>query len=93
MIGSGNNQKSMAYVENVAAFLYFVTQLKAGRHIFNYVDKPDFTMNQLTEIICLALQKQKSDLRIPYSLGLLAGYGFDLLAKIMGKIFRLVVFG
>lgn len=87
MIGSGNNQKSMAYVENVAAFLYFVTQLKAGRHIFNYVDKPDFTMNQLTEIICLALQKQKSDLRIPYSLGLLAGYGFDLLAKIMGKNF------
>ncbi|WGL95352.1 NAD-dependent epimerase/dehydratase family protein [Arsenophonus nasoniae] len=87
MIGSGNNQKSMAYVENVAAFLYFVTQLKAGRHIFNYVDKPDFTMNQLTAIICLALQKQKSDLRIPYSLGLLAGYGFDLLAKIMGKNF------
>lgn len=87
MIGSGNNQKSMAYVENVAAFLYFVTKLKAGRHIFNYVDKPDFTMDQLTEIICLALQKQKSNLRIPYSLGLLAGYCFDLLAKITGKNF------
>lgn len=87
MIGSGNNRKSMAYVENVAAFLYFVTKLKAGRHVFNYVDKPDFTMDQLTEIICLALQKQKSNLRIPYSLGLLAGYCFDLLAKITGKNF------
>lgn len=87
MIGSGSNQKSMAYVENVAAFLYFVTKLTAGRHIFNYVDKPDFTMDQLTEIICLALQKQKSNFRIPYSLGLLAGYGFDLLAKITGKNF------
>lgn len=40
MIGSGNNQKSMAYVENIAAFLYFFTKLIAGRHIFNYVDKP-----------------------------------------------------
>ncbi|MFS1539638.1 MAG: NAD-dependent epimerase/dehydratase family protein [Candidatus Phlomobacter fragariae] len=87
MIGSGNNQKSMAYVENVAAFLYFVTKLKAGRHIFNYVDKPDFTMNQLTDIICQALQKQKSNLRVPYSLGILAGYCFDLFAKISGKNF------
>ncbi|RXK32950.1 hypothetical protein BBD39_04170 [Arsenophonus endosymbiont of Bemisia tabaci Asia II 3] len=44
-------------------------------------------MDQLTEIICLALQKQKSNLRIRYSLGLLAGYCFDVLAKITGKNF------
>lgn len=30
MIGSGHNQKSMGYVENVVAFLYFTTKLKVG---------------------------------------------------------------
>ncbi|MFV9997034.1 MAG: hypothetical protein AB8W37_03345 [Arsenophonus endosymbiont of Dermacentor nuttalli] len=44
-------------------------------------------MNELTDIICQALQKQKSNFRIPYSLGILAGYCFDLLAKITGKNF------
>ncbi|HGJ5876122.1 MAG TPA: hypothetical protein ACHBX0_06635 [Arsenophonus sp.] len=44
-------------------------------------------MNQLTDIICQALQKYKSNFRISYSLGILVGYCFDLLAKITGKNF------
>lgn len=52
MIGAGNNQKSMAYVENVAAFIYFATTFTTGKHVFNYIDKPDFTMNELTTVIC-----------------------------------------
>ncbi|SFU96522.1 NAD-dependent epimerase/dehydratase family protein [Xenorhabdus koppenhoeferi] len=87
MIGSGNNKKSMAYVENVAAFLKFSTSFKSGHHVFNYVDKPDFTMNQLTEVICSSLEKPKSNIRIPYPIGILGGYFFDILSKITGKEF------
>lgn len=61
-------------------------------HVFNYVDKPDFTMNELTDIICDTLNKKKNHLRLPYSLGLLAGSCFDLLAKITGENIPSAVF-
>nr|WP_314266246.1 NAD-dependent epimerase/dehydratase family protein [uncultured Moellerella sp.] len=87
MIGSGNNQKSMAYVENIAAFLHFATGLKSGKHVFNYIDKPDFTMNELTDVICNALGKPKANIRIPYAIGILGGYCLDILSKVTGKEF------
>lgn len=59
MIGSGDNQKSMAYVENIAAFIHYVTGLSEGKYVFNYIDKPDFTMNELTGIITKALGKKE----------------------------------
>ncbi len=65
MVGSGNNKKSMAYVENIAAFLRFATQIESGHHIFNYIDKPDFTMNELTDIIYTALDKRHSHIKVP----------------------------
>ena len=87
MIGAGNNQKSMAYVENIAAFLKFVTTFESGRHVFNYIDKPDFTMNELTDVICTALHRKKNNIRIPYAVGITGGYCLDLLSKITGKEF------
>ena len=47
MFGDGKNKKSMAYVENVAAFIEFTLSLDPGAHIFNYIDKPDLDMNTL----------------------------------------------
>lgn len=85
MIGSGNNKKSMAYVENITAFLSYSTSLSKGLHIFNYVDKPDFSMNELTEVICSALGRKKNNIRIPYFVGVFGGYCFDVLSKIIGK--------
>ena len=41
MVGSGTNRKSMAYVENVAAFLEYSLSFQSGLHVHNYVDKPD----------------------------------------------------
>ncbi|MCT8342234.1 NAD-dependent epimerase/dehydratase family protein [Photorhabdus kleinii] len=87
MIGTGNNKKSMAYVDNVAAFLQYATSFSSGRHVFNYIDKPDFTMNELTNIICNALDKRKPNIKIPYTIGVLSGYCFDILSKITGKEF------
>ena len=48
MIGKGTNKKSMAYVDNVAEFIiYALKQNNNNLSIYNYVDKPDFTMNEL----------------------------------------------
>ena len=50
MFGDGKNKKSMAYVENVAAFIEYCLTFKNGLHIYNYIDKPDFDMNTLISV-------------------------------------------
>lgn len=86
MIGKGENIKSMAYVENVASFLNFSINFKSGIHIYNYVDKPDFNMNQLVSSVRKMLGKSSSvGIRIPYKVGYLIGKGFDIAARVAGK--------
>ncbi len=84
MVGAGRNRKSMAYVENVAAFLEHVLKLPPGQHCFNYADKPDFDMNGLISLVRAALGRHRPPLRIPYPLGLLAGYMFDAASRVTG---------
>lgn len=88
MIGDGLNRKSMAYVENVAAFLEHSLSFKPGVHVYNYIDKPDFTMNFLVTYVNKLLGRSAQiKFRIPFSIGLLVGSCFDLVAKITGKKF------
>jgi GlcNAc-P-P-Und epimerase len=88
MVGDGLNRKSMAYVENVAAFLQHSLDFKPGVHIYNYIDKPDFTMNALVAHVNKLLGRSSEiKFRLPFSLGLLIGSSFDLIAKITGKKF------
>lgn len=88
MVGNGLNRKSMSYVENVAAFLEYSLDFKPGVHIYNYIDKPDFTMNALVAHVNKLLGRSSGiKFRLPFSLGLLFGSGFDLVAKITGKKF------
>ncbi|AKP34612.1 NAD-dependent epimerase/dehydratase family protein [Yersinia aleksiciae] len=85
MIGRGENEKSMAYVENIAAFLAKSISFPTGYHLVNYVDKPDFTMNELSTVIYTCLGRKNKVVKIPYFIGICAGYFFDFLAKISGK--------
>ncbi len=88
MIGSGLNRKSIAYVDNVAAFLEYSLDFKPGVHVYNYIDKPDFTMNALVAYVNKLLgRSEEIKFRLPFSLGILIGSGFDLIAKITGKKF------
>ena len=88
MVGDGLNRKSMAYIENVAAFLEYSLGFKPGLHIYNYIDKPDFTMNALVAHVNKLLGRSSEiKFRLPFSLGLLIGSSFDLIAKITGKKF------
>lgn len=88
MIGNGCNKKSMAYVENVAAFLVHSLTFGEGVQIYNYIDKPDFDMNTLVACIYKSRgQASKRFVRIPYAIGLLAGLIFDVLSKLTKKSF------
>jgi nucleoside-diphosphate-sugar epimerase len=86
MVGTGRNRKSMAYVENVAAFLAHATRFGAGVHTFNYVDEPDFDMNQLVATIRSTLGKPESvRWRLPYAVAYAAGSALDAIAAATGR--------
>jgi len=88
MIGNGKNRKSMAYVENVSAFLEYSLSFNNGVHIYNYIDKPDFDMNTLVSKVYKALGKNDSiGLRLPYIFGYAIGKVFDVIAILSGKKF------
>lgn len=86
MIGKGENKKSMSYVRNVVVFIQFLIQIKTeGYNVYNYVDKPDFNTNDLVYHTGKILNKNIPAVRIPYWLGMLGGYGFDILAFVTRK--------
>lgn len=86
MVGNGQNRKSMAYVENVAAFIEYSLSFKPGLHIYNYIDKPDLSMNELIGSVKRLLGKSdKIGFRLPFVVGYAIGKCFDLVAAITGK--------
>ncbi|MEE1418982.1 MAG: NAD-dependent epimerase/dehydratase family protein [Alistipes ihumii] len=86
MVGRGENKKSMAYVGNIVAFIQFLIDEKTeGYNIYNYVDKPDFSMNELVALVSRVLGRHIPSIHIPYWIGMCGGLVFDLLAKISRK--------
>lgn len=86
MVGRGENRKSMAYIGNIVAFTKFLIDKKPkGYNVYNYVDKEDFTMNQLVAHVETVLNKRIPSVHIPYALGMLGGYCFDVLALLTRK--------
>jgi nucleoside-diphosphate-sugar epimerase len=90
MVGKGSNKKSMAYVENIVAFIKNRIEFnESGFHIFNYADKPDFSMTQLVNAIENKMNISIPKTKIPYWTGMIAGYGFDFLSLISQKNFSI----
>jgi nucleoside-diphosphate-sugar epimerase len=90
MVGNGENRKSVTYVENVAAFIEYSLDFEPGVHIYNFVDKPDFTMNRLVADVNRMLGRPESiGIRLPFALGLSVGKVFDLVATITRKRFTI----
>lgn len=86
MIGKGDNQKSMSYIGNIVAFIRFLITIKdCGYNLYNYVDKPDFSTNDLVYHTSEILGRKIPTVHIPYWLGMLGGYGFDILAFILRR--------
>ena len=90
MIGKGQNKKSMAYVSNVVALIKDRLEKKElGHHVFNYSDKPDFSMVELTQTIEEKMKIKLPNIRIPYLLGMMGGYSFDFISVLSGKKFSI----
>lgn len=88
MVGKGNNKKSMAYIGNISGFIkYKLEDIKPGNQVYNYADKPDFSMNELVSQVEKSLNKHIPATHFPYWLGMLGGYGFDVLSFITRKKF------
>ena len=86
MVGKGENKKSMAYIGNIVAFLETCITTEQTYGVYNYVDTPDLTMNELVSQVRAKLKdKDGVGLRLPYWLGIVLGYTADLIAKISGK--------
>ena len=86
MVGKGENKKSMAYIGNIVAFLEtcITTEQKYG--VYNYVDTPDLTMNELVLQVRAKLKgKRGVGPRLPYWMGLILGFTADLISKLSGK--------
>lgn len=86
MVGKGENKKSMAYIGNIVAFLETCVATEQKYGVYNYVDTPDLTMNELVSQVRAKLKgKIGVGPRLPYWLGLILGYTADLIAKLSGK--------
>jgi nucleoside-diphosphate-sugar epimerase len=86
MVGKGQNVKSLAYIKNVVAFLEacILTDQKFG--VYNYIDTPNLTMNELIKFVYLQIHGNvNTGPRIPLWAGILLGYTADLISKIFNK--------
>jgi GlcNAc-P-P-Und epimerase len=87
MVGNGKNKKSIAYIGNLVAFLYVCINCDRSFGIFNYVDTPNLTMNELVEQVSKTLKnKDGVGMRVPYWLGMLIGVIADIIAKFSGQV-------
>jgi GlcNAc-P-P-Und epimerase len=86
MVGKGENKKSMAYIQNVAAFLEKCISTDQKYGVYNYVDTPDLTMN---ELVCQVRTKLKGKdnvgICLPYWLGLILGRLADVVSALTSK--------
>jgi GlcNAc-P-P-Und epimerase len=90
MIGHGQNKKSMAYVDNVSGFIsHSIEKAESGFHVYNYVDTPDLSVNDLLKFVERYLDKKLTSVRIPYTVGYSAAKCIDLLAWVANKKFSI----
>lgn len=83
MIGKGENKKSMAYIGNMVAFIETCIEGGPKYGVYNYVDIPNLTMNELVSQVRSKLKnKDGVGLRLPYWLGMMLGYIGDVIAKV-----------
>lgn len=90
MIGNGKNKKSIAYVENLSAFIIHSLSFSKGLHVYNYVDKPDFSMNAFIKLIKKTLNiKNNITIRIPFFFALIVTFFIDIFSRIFNVKFSI----
>ena len=88
LIGTGRNVKSLAYVDNLAAFLHYSLRFPPGQHVYNYVDRPDMTVAALARLVRRELGLPlDARPRIPYPIALGGAAMLDVIARFTGREF------
>lgn len=89
MVGEGSNQKSIAYVGNIVAFLKFLLTVDGEQtEIFNYADKPDLRMNEMVPLVREAFGYGATlPVRLPYWLAYPVATVLDMIAVITHQSF------
>ncbi|MDB4122130.1 NAD-dependent epimerase/dehydratase family protein [Octadecabacter sp.] len=86
MVGKGENKKSMAYIGNIVAFLEACVKTQEKYNVYNYIDTPDLTMNELVSQVRNTLSGKNSvGIRLPRWLGMLLGYVADAVSRVSGR--------
>jgi GlcNAc-P-P-Und epimerase len=86
MFGEGKNRKSMAYVENVVAFIAHSLSFAPGVHVYNYIDKPDFDMKTLiSKVRKILFGKENVGIQLPGFLAIFVGYFADMISRLIGR--------
>lgn len=84
-VGSGNNIKSIAYVENIVDAALFALNLQQhGISTFNYVDEPKMTSREIANLQASLLGKNIK-FSLPLWLALILALPFDLYIALSGK--------
>lgn len=85
MVGRGQNVKSMAYVENIAAFIEYSLSFSTGFHLYNYVDKPDLSVRELVDLARQTLGKRRTGkFYLPSFIAIMIGYLVDGISYLTG---------
>jgi nucleoside-diphosphate-sugar epimerase len=80
MVGSG---------DNVTAFLVHMLAQPPGVHLYNYVDEPDLTMNELVAEVSRVLGRKPGRLRIPFAVAYPLARSLDLVGRARGRGFAI----
>ena len=89
MIGNGKNIKSIAYVENLVEFVFYLLSYKKKLRVHNYVDGPQINLKELILFIRQQLNVKTNLKYLPYSIAFLGGIIFDFLSKILNRRFKI----
>jgi nucleoside-diphosphate-sugar epimerase len=87
IVGKGRNIKSLSYIENIMAATMFIW----GREdlpafdVYDYIDKPDLTSIEITQVVYEALGKKMPSFRFPMWLVLVMALPFDIVIALTGK--------
>jgi GlcNAc-P-P-Und epimerase len=86
-VGTGDNIKSLAYVENLVEGVLHLWQNPVAEafEVFNYVDKPDLDTRSLIAAIYGALGRRPPTFHLPLGLALVGALLFDLMIRISGR--------
>jgi len=84
LIGKGKNQLSLCYVDNlIQAMLLAARGSRGVGEVFLVDDGHPYTLKQLAHAIAQAENREIPPYSLPYSLAYLAGFVFELAAKII----------